>query len=81
MKIENKRFENIKILLYCTILIMASLLLLKPVVLIADNTQKKVQYLSGFDNDNTVTWDFFCTGGRNSGFWTAIEVPSHWEQQ
>lgn len=25
--------------------------------------------------------DFFCTGGRNSGYWTKIAVPSHWEQQ
>lgn len=43
--------------------------------------QKLVQYLSGTDNKNTVTWDFFCTGGRASGYWTTIQVPSHWEQQ
>ncbi|RYZ24838.1 MAG: glycoside hydrolase family 2, partial [Chitinophagaceae bacterium] len=43
--------------------------------------QKEVQYLSGTDNKNTVGWDFFCTGGRNSGYWTKIQVPSHWEQQ
>ncbi|HEV7330968.1 MAG TPA: glycoside hydrolase family 2 TIM barrel-domain containing protein [Flavisolibacter sp.] len=43
--------------------------------------QKLVQYLSGTDNKNTVAWDFFCTGGRNSGYWTKIAVPSHWEQQ
>ena len=43
--------------------------------------QKQVQYLSGTDNKNTMAWDFFCTGGRNSGYWTKIEVPSHWEQQ
>jgi beta-galactosidase/beta-glucuronidase len=43
--------------------------------------QKEIQYLSGTDNKNTVSWDFFCTGGRNSGYWTKIEVPSHWEQQ
>jgi hypothetical protein len=42
---------------------------------------KEVRYLSGTDNKNTVTWDFFCTGGRNSGKWTTIQVPSHWEQQ
>ena len=42
---------------------------------------KQIQYLSGTDNENTVTWDFFCTEGRNSGFWSTIEVPSHWEQQ
>ncbi|MCO6487613.1 MAG: glycoside hydrolase family 2 protein [Phaeodactylibacter sp.] len=38
-------------------------------------------YLSGTDNENTATWDFFCTGGRKSGYWTTIEVPSCWEQQ
>ncbi len=43
--------------------------------------EKQIQYLSGTDNENTVTWDFFCTGGRKSGYWTKIEVPSHWEQQ
>ena len=43
--------------------------------------QKQTQYLSGTGNDHTVTWDFFCTGGRNSGYWTRIQVPSHWEQQ
>ncbi|WP_207427021.1 glycoside hydrolase family 2 protein [Pedobacter sp. SYSU D00535] len=44
-------------------------------------TTKEVQYLSGKDANNTVTWDFWATGGRNSGFWSNIEVPSHWEQQ
>ncbi|HET7898022.1 MAG TPA: hypothetical protein VFL47_10140 [Flavisolibacter sp.] len=43
--------------------------------------QKEIQYLSGTDNTHTVAWDFFCTGGRNSGYWTTIPVPSHWEQQ
>lgn len=43
--------------------------------------QKEIKYLSGTDNKNTATWDFFCTGGRNSGYWTKIQVPSHWEQQ
>lgn len=38
-------------------------------------------YLSGMDNENTKTWDFYCTKGRKSGYWTTIEVPSHWEQQ
>lgn len=28
-----------------------------------------------------VTWDFFCTDGRNSGKWTKIGVPSCWETQ
>jgi beta-galactosidase/beta-glucuronidase len=42
---------------------------------------KQIKYLSGTDNKNTVSWDFFCTGGRNSGYWTKIPVPSQWEQQ
>lgn len=42
---------------------------------------KEIKYLSGKDGQHTVTWDFWCTGGRKSGFWTKIEVPSHWEQQ
>lgn len=41
---------------------------------------KQIQYLSGTDNKNTATWDFYCTGGRNSGKWSTIQVPSHWEQ-
>ncbi|WP_374166623.1 glycoside hydrolase family 2 TIM barrel-domain containing protein [Arcticibacter sp. MXS-1] len=45
------------------------------------NSLKQVQYLSGTDNRHTVTWDFWCTGGRRSGIWSKIEVPSHWEQQ
>jgi hypothetical protein len=43
--------------------------------------QRQVLFLSGTDNEQTVTWDFFCTGGRNSGRWTTIQVPSCWEQQ
>ncbi|HYQ57759.1 MAG TPA: hypothetical protein VEP89_10470, partial [Draconibacterium sp.] len=47
----------------------------------ANPEKKEIKYLSGTDNENTVTWDFFCTEGRNSGQWATIEVPSHWEQQ
>ena len=47
----------------------------------AASTQKVVQYLSGTDNIHTKTWEFFCTSGRQSGQWSKIEVPSHWEQQ
>ena len=43
--------------------------------------EKEVLYLSGTDNEHTATWDFFCTGGRKSGYWSTIEVPSCWEQQ
>ncbi len=38
-------------------------------------------YLSGTDNEHTVDWDFWTTGGRKSGKWYKIPVPSHWEQQ
>ncbi|MFT4204032.1 MAG: glycoside hydrolase family 2 TIM barrel-domain containing protein [Chitinophagaceae bacterium] len=41
----------------------------------------QIKYLSGTGNNDTRTWDFFCTGGRKSGFWTTIQVPSCWEQQ
>lgn len=39
------------------------------------------QNLSGIDKDHTVNWDFYCTGGRKSGQWTTIPVPSNWEFQ
>lgn len=38
-------------------------------------------YLSGTGSDDTRQWDFYCTGGRNSGKWTKIAVPSCWELQ
>jgi hypothetical protein len=59
-----------------TILLFFSLL-----SLFAQPPVKQIQYLSGKDNENTVAWDFWCTGGRNSGKWTKISVPGHWEQQ
>lgn len=40
-----------------------------------------IQYLSGTDKDHTVKWDFMVSGGRNSGRWTTIAVPSNWEMQ
>jgi hypothetical protein len=43
--------------------------------------QTLIKYLSGTDKDHTVQWDFYCTGGRNSGKWTKIPVPSNWELQ
>lgn len=45
----------------------------------AQQTEKL--YLSGSGNDNTVSWQFFCTAGMNSGKWTTIPVPSCWELQ
>lgn len=44
-------------------------------------TVKDIQYLSGVDNEQTVDWDFWVTGGRKAGSWSKIAVPSHWEQQ
>src|SRR5215207_1154695 len=43
--------------------------------------QTEIKYLSGTGNDNTVDWQFYCTGGMNSGKWTTIPVPSCWELQ
>ncbi|MFD2162132.1 glycoside hydrolase family 2 TIM barrel-domain containing protein [Paradesertivirga mongoliensis] len=49
-------------------------------VLAQPGTSKQIQYLSGKDNENTVNWDFWVTGGRKSAVWSKIPVPSHWEQ-
>jgi len=46
-----------------------------------DAQQTVIHYLSGTDKDHTVTWDFMCSKGMNSGKWTTIQVPSNWEQQ
>lgn len=43
--------------------------------------ETEYQYLSGQDRDHTVQWDFFCSEGLNSGKWTTINVPSHWDLQ
>ncbi|MDB5143131.1 MAG: glycoside hydrolase family 2, partial [Mucilaginibacter sp.] len=40
-----------------------------------------IKYLSGTDKDHTTQWDFYCSGGRLSGKWTKIAVPSNWELQ
>ena len=45
------------------------------------NVTTQRQYLSGHGCDDMVQWDFFCTGGNNSGKWTKIGVPSCWELQ
>ncbi|MFA6676881.1 MAG: glycoside hydrolase family 2 TIM barrel-domain containing protein [Bacteroidales bacterium] len=38
-------------------------------------------YLSGKGCDDMEEWDFKCSEGMNSGFWTKIGVPSCWEMQ
>ena len=37
-------------------------------------------YLTGKGPSDAIEWEFFCTGGRKSGEWTTIPVPSNWEQ-
>ena len=63
------------------LLSLVSLVLLAFTAAAQPTPQKQVQYLSGRDNTRTATWDFYCTGGRKSGYWTTIQVPSCWEQQ
>ncbi len=41
--------------------------------------QSEIVYLSGQGKDDAVPWEFYCTGGNNSGSWTTIPVPSNWE--
>lgn len=43
--------------------------------------QTERQYLSGTGLGNTMTWQFRCSAGQNSGKWSKIEVPSQWELQ
>jgi hypothetical protein len=57
------------------------LLLLCTFSLVSFPQKTEIKYLSGTDKDHTVTWDFFCTKGMNSGKWSTIQVPSNWEFQ
>lgn len=41
----------------------------------------EIQFLSGTGSDDTVQWEFKVNGGRNSGTWSTIPVPSNWEMQ
>ncbi len=43
--------------------------------------ENEILYLSGRGPEDAVQWQFCCTGGRRSGQWTTIPVPSCWEQQ
>jgi hypothetical protein len=43
--------------------------------------ETEIRYLSGHGKDDAVSWEFFCTGGRRSGRWATIPVPSNWELQ
>jgi hypothetical protein len=42
---------------------------------------KEIQFLTGKDAEHTKEWDFWINGGRKSGSWSKIRVPSQWEQQ
>jgi len=48
---------------------------------LATAQQTERRYLSGTGHDKTVSWQFYCTAGQNSGKWTTIPVPSNWELQ
>jgi hypothetical protein len=52
-------------------------ILLQPLV----SASAQISYLSGTGKDDTVNWEFYCTGGAKSGYWTTIPVPSCWEQE
>ena len=58
-----------------------TVLLLLSITGLLSAQQTEIRYLSGTDKDHTVTWDFFCTNGMNSGKWSTIQVPSNWEFQ
>jgi len=55
------------------------LFLLFTLAVFGQNTERL--YLSGKGPDDNREWDFFCTDGRKSGYWTKIKVPSNWEFQ
>src|SRR5688572_12340189 len=80
---ENRDTKNIKIYTKNTtlcsswfVVFFVSLLCTK---VFSQQTEKI--YLSGEGNDDTKSWEFFCTAGMNSGKWTTIPVPSCWELQ
>ncbi len=56
-----------------------AILSLLPSLVAAETTE--IIYLSGTDRDNTVPWQFKVSGGRKSGEWSQIPVPSNWEMQ
>ena len=45
------------------------------------NAKTETRFLSGTGKDDAVAWDFYCTEGRKSGFWTKIRVPANWETE
>ncbi|HEX8405589.1 MAG TPA: glycoside hydrolase family 2 TIM barrel-domain containing protein [Duganella sp.] len=59
--------------------VLGTLLLALSGLAFAEVTQ--VRYLSGTDKDHRVDWEFMVNGGRNSGAWKTIPVPSNWEME
>lgn len=53
------------------------LMLLFALPVLAQETE--VQYLSGHGKDDPIPWNFLCTSGAHSGFWTNLPVPSEWD--
>ncbi len=47
----------------------------------AQETSTEIKYLSGKGYQDTEEWEFMVTGGRKSGQWSTISVPSVWEQE
>jgi hypothetical protein len=60
--------------------ILSCLLLLSVAPALYAQQAEKI-YLSGTGFGDAKTWDFYCTSGRKSGYWTNIRVPSCWEQE
>jgi hypothetical protein len=58
---------------------MLALCLAAVILSTAPAAETRTMYLSGQGKDDPVSWEFFCTAGRNSGVWTTIGVPSNWE--
>ncbi len=71
----------------CVFSILTPIFLLKCLMLLlsvlctahASGNETRRIYLSGRGKDDAVRWQFMCTAGANSGFWTNIPVPSNWE--
>jgi hypothetical protein len=53
------------------------ILLVRPLTAAPADTVRL--YLSGHDKDDAVPWGFMCTSGAQSGYWTNLLVPSHWD--
>ncbi len=48
-------------------------------LLVMAGTETGELYLSGQGKDDGVPWQFLCTSGAQSGYWTNLVVPSQWE--